>query len=197
MVFNKVTYFSTETRMCASYILHNGNVMAQNTFGAIADIFMNINNSVLLNVKEGDTIGLSFYGKQGNEVGRNKNSNLTVIEIPDTNIIKESSQLNLITDGDPVKAGYKIDGKDVYVKRVFVPSLPNNGLLEPDTGIPSTYDIDYYVGTLINNNKYTMTVPVEGTNFMRAALDGRSTNYVIQITTNSDRTTWKGYFNIY
>lgn len=113
-----------------------------------------------------------------------------LVEEPDT-------ELNLITDGDPIKAGYKIDGRDVYVKRVFVPSLPNNGLLEPDTGIPSTYDIDYYVGTVINNNRYTMTVPVEGTNFMRAALDGRSTNYVIQISTNSDRTTWKGYFNIY
>ena len=197
MVFNKVTYFSTETRMCASYILHNGNVMAQNTFGAIADIFMNINNSVLLNVKEGDTISLSFYGKQGNEVGRNKNSNLTVIEIPDTNIIKESSQLNLITDGDPVKAGYKIDGKDVYVKRIFVPSLPNNALLEVDSGVPNTYEIEHYVGTVINSNKYTLILPSEGTNYMRAGFDRGTSNYKLQITTNSDRTTWKGYFNIY
>ena len=109
----------------------------------------------------------------------------------------EVDNSNRITNGDAIKAGYKIDGKDVYVKRVLVSSMPNNTTIEVDSGISSEYDIDYFTGVFVNNNKYTMPLPMEGTNFIRAGLDGRLSNYMIQISSNSDRTSWKGTFNIF
>ncbi len=36
-------------------------------------------------------------------------------------------EINIITDGEPVKAGYKVDGKDVYIKRVNLGTLPTAG----------------------------------------------------------------------
>lgn len=33
-------------------------------------------------------------------------------------------EINIVTDGEPVKAGYKVDGKDVYIKRINLGTLP-------------------------------------------------------------------------
>ena len=48
------------------------------------------------------------------------------------NKIINSKQSDIVTGGNPVKCGYQIDSKDVYVKRVDFGELPNNeGKLVP------------------------------------------------------------------
>ena len=48
------------------------------------------------------------------------------------------NSLNIITDGDAIKAGYKIDGKDVWVKRCTLGKLPNKTEIIYDVGITSS-----------------------------------------------------------
>lgn len=44
-------------------------------------------------------------------------------------------QVNIITNGSPVKTGRKVDGKDEYIKRIGIAQLPNASALEVDTGL--------------------------------------------------------------
>lgn len=44
-----------------------------------------------------------------------------------SNAITEIARQNVITNGEPVKAGYKIDDKDVYIKRIsFMDAINGN-----------------------------------------------------------------------
>lgn len=40
--------------------------------------------------------------------------------------IDSNTNEDFLTDGNAVKCGYQIDGKDVYVKRIFCETFPNN-----------------------------------------------------------------------
>ena len=46
-------------------------------------------------------------------------------------------QPNIITDGEPVKAGYKVDNKDVWVKKCTLGELPNKTEIVYNVGITS------------------------------------------------------------
>lgn len=46
--------------------------------------------------------------------------------------------LDIITNGEPVKCGYKIDGRDVYVKRFDIGNLLNIGVKSVNSGLDFT-----------------------------------------------------------
>lgn len=54
------------------------------------------------------------------------------------NNVENVTQRDITTDGEPVKCGYKIDGKDVYVKRVGCGNLPNATTNKIASGLFST-----------------------------------------------------------
>lgn len=49
---------------------------------------------------------------------------------------------NSVAGGNPIKCGYQVDGKDVYVKRLSVGNLPNVSSKEVDTGVLNANMID-------------------------------------------------------
>ena len=58
-------------------------------------------------------------------------------------------QMNIVTGGDAVKVGYKIDGKDVYIKRYNLPSLSTGTAVAH--GLTNFEIIDYNVMTYASN----------------------------------------------
>lgn len=84
------------------------------------------------------------------------------------NNFNEVKKSDIITNGEIVKCGYKIDGKDVYVKRINVGKLPNNSEITLDIGINSTtaqiVDINVcttgnYQQKIPNNATYSLLTP--------------------------------------
>ena len=63
--------------------------------------------------------------------------NETVFNQLQTNI-EDVTQRDITTDGEPVKCGYKVDGKDVYVKRVNYGTMPNATSKEVSHGLDIT-----------------------------------------------------------
>lgn len=53
---------------------------------------------------------------------------------------------NLVTDGEPVKVGRLVDGKEEYCKRVNFGSLPNNTVKNVSTGLSSSAKITRFDG---------------------------------------------------
>ena len=204
-ISGQIWYYAYDTTRQWFYLKQNDNMINTNiamlnkSYGV-----MNFNEKII-DVVEGDVIYFELVDLEGTgTIGINYGSsikNMTFMTIEEVsnvvNSVVEENKYNLITNGDAIKAGYTIDGKDVYVKRIKVNSMPNNATIEVDSGISSEYEIDYYTGVFANNNKYTMPLPMEGTNFIRAGLDGRLTTYMLQISSNSDRTSWTGTFNIF
>ncbi|MBQ9023820.1 MAG: hypothetical protein IJ105_01210 [Bacilli bacterium] len=56
-------------------------------------------------------------------------------DVPSVHAVKERTHEDITTDGSPVKCGYKVDNKDVYVLRKNGGYLPNNSSKTVDTGI--------------------------------------------------------------
>lgn len=84
--------------------------------------------------------GIGVYGHiwlNDKEVPISRNEkNDSLIDTYSCNYIN-SLHPNIITDGEPIKAGYKIDEKDVWVKRCTLGELPNNTEIIYDVGITS------------------------------------------------------------
>ena len=125
LVFSKITYYSTQSgsdKTWATYITNNLANFSQCTFTARANEFMNIHNSVVLSVKEGDQIRIPFYGQQGDQVGRSTNTILTVIDITNTPTVsvpndKGEYYYNTFTNDEQL-IGQWADGKLLY-RKVF------------------------------------------------------------------------------
>lgn len=110
------------------------------------------------------------------------------------------TQAPITTDGDAVKCGYQIDGKDVYVKRISFGDLPNASAKSVATGI------DFSTHTLIKiegigkyqGNNIALPLPFSHPtrlDFNIMVNIDASNNLVV--TTGIDRSANKGYFNIY
>lgn len=105
---------------------------------------------------------------------------------------------NLITDGDPVKCGYRVDDKDVYVKRISLGQLPNQEAKYVPHGLnieeirvinfEGVCEIDYKTVYLNYND-----VSTDGGWIIRTNIDGEN----IIINTSQDRSKYSAYINIY
>lgn len=82
--------------------------------------------------------------------------------------MENATQRDITTNGEPVKCGYKIDGKDVYVKRINIGTLPNNTEITVDVGINSSTaqivdikitTIGSYQQKMPNNFVYSLLTP--------------------------------------
>ena len=107
---------------------------------------------------------------------------------------------NIITDGEAVKCGYKIDNKDVYVKRINFGALPNNTSKSVNT------NIDFNQNTLIkiegiakyNSNNIAFPIPFTNPSNLSYAIGVNIDNdNNIVVTTGTDRSSYNGIFNIY
>ena len=119
--------------------------------------------------------------------------------IPDGWEEVEETNYNLITDGDGVKAGYQVDGNEVYVKRVNFGALPNNEAKIVDSGVPVGKTIVDFYALIRKSSNYILKLPLTGETGITCALDGGvgNTNYKLTITTTSDRTAWTGMITFY
>ena len=110
--------------------------------------------------------------------------------------------VDIITDGTPVNAGYKIDGKDVYVKRVSFGSIGLVGNNDVDSGIPNDVTIIRAEGTAIRySDNNTLCIPYGGNGYITLAIVTTSSvsshNYVVRLVNGVDRTEYDGYINVY
>lgn len=107
---------------------------------------------------------------------------------------------DVTTDGAGVKCGFKVDGKDVYVKRIYFGSLPNNTTKSVATGIDfSTYTLyEIIAKAKYYNNNVTFPIPFANPSTLGYSIMinlDNSNNIVI--TTGSDRTNYNAWVNIY
>lgn len=116
------------------------------------------------------------------------------------NYVNNVTQANITTDGSAVKCGYKIDNKDVYVKRVSFGSLPNNATKNVATGIDlSTHTVIKIEGYCkANGNNVGFPLPFSNPgNLGYSIMVNMTNNNEISVTTGIDRSNYTGWFNIY
>ena len=116
------------------------------------------------------------------------------------NNLNISKQEDITTDGEAVKCGYKIDNKDVYVKRISLGVLPNKNEKTVPHGITNFIPIKFegiaYSDDLSDIIQLSSTTPYESNNqnySIQCSLTKTSV-YILCYNDNSDKT---GYLNIY
>lgn len=106
---------------------------------------------------------------------------------------------NIVTGQEVVTNEY-IDGKQVFVKRINLGTLPNSNTLILATGIPSTSIITKYDAMAYASN-YTITLPdvaPSNLNLMaRITFEAINSVWNVKIITGFDRSNYTGYVNIY
>ena len=111
---------------------------------------------------------------------------------------KKQENIEFITDGEPVKCGYKIDGKDVYIKRVSVGNLPNATTKNVPHGLTNFTIIENPRGYATASDG-TNTIPLPELHIDGLAysvmLEVDETN--IKIRAGSNRSDYIGYVDIY
>ena len=133
------------------------------------------------------------------EVEQNLLSNSTT-NVPSVSAVKEAITTNITTDGNPVKTGRIIDGKEEYVKRIDFGALPNNASKEVSSGLVyldiKIVEID---AVALNDSGTIFILPYIGsfTNTGSIILQLVPSNNNIRIATNTDRSNVNGYINIY
>lgn len=116
------------------------------------------------------------------------------------NYVNNVTQANITTDGNAVKCGYQIDGKDVYVKRIYFGALPNEASKTVATGI------DFSTHTLIKiegiakyaTNSIAIPIPsVAPATLAYTVMVNIDASSNLVVTTGSDRSAFNAWFNIY
>ena len=114
--------------------------------------------------------------------------------------IDRITQKNFETSGIAVKCGYQIDGKDVYVKRIFCETLPNNTDKTWPLGIDLSNNtiikVEGYCKSKNNNVGFALPFAHPKTLGMSIMVNITNDNK-INITTGYDRSAYDGWFNIY
>lgn len=95
---------------------------------------------------------------------------------------------DIITNGNPVKCGYKIDGKDVYVKRIQSGNLGDN----TSTTIPTNLTNVTIIEVTGNANNGSTYIGLAGYN---DEVYYNTSN--IMWNTKTNRTAFKAYLNVY
>lgn len=120
---------------------------------------------------------------------------INIEKMVDNKLLTETQQ-DITTNREPVKCGYKIDGKDVYVKRINIGALPNATHNDVSSGL-SNITINKLEGAGIRTtDDLTIAIPYAAPNFLVAAMYMPSTN-AVRITAQSDMSAYIGYINIY
>ncbi len=127
-----------------------------------------------------------------NEILKDNNGAILDPKIPRYEKIK----YNLVTDGKAVKTGRKIDGRNEWVKRVNIGTLPNSK--------------DKIINAGLDFAKISLTSPITGfrtfgeavTNLPDASPNGFTRFYIsinkqLIIATNYDSSDWTGCIDIY
>lgn len=129
--------------------------------------------------------------------------------IPDINKIKDTDIndlkngindliLNLKSDGTITKAGYLVDNKDVYVKVLAIPSLPNNTQTDYPCYLPSNITIDKIESTMYFANGDTTTLPYVYATLINVSTPAyRVGDNAVRIVTTSDRSTASARIKFY
>ena len=107
---------------------------------------------------------------------------------------------NIITDGEAVKCGYKIDNKDVYVKRINFGALPNNTSKSVNTNIDFNQNTLIKIEGIAKYNSNNIAFPIPFTNpsdFSYTIGVNIDNDNNIVVTTGTDRSSYNGIFNIY
>lgn len=115
----------------------------------------------------------------------------------DTTVFDEIKIKNQITSGGETKAGYQIDGKDVYVKRYFISALPNNQISYYNHNL-NINDVKFvkYDGFAYTDDTYIMMSyynPKSATSSLGLYL----TNTQIAITTSANFSSFQATIDIY
>ena len=108
-------------------------------------------------------------------------------------VVKERTHEDITTDGSPSKCCYKVDDKDVYVKRISGGYLPNTSSKLIDTGIIDGNLIDIK-GQIINGNQTPIPYANPSTGVFGYYTPSTG---MIQIMTLSDRSTQLFYIDFY
>lgn len=107
---------------------------------------------------------------------------------------------NIITDGEAVKCGYKIDNKDVYVKRINFGTLPNNTSKSINTNIDFNQNTLIKIEGIAKYNSNNIAFPIPLTNPINLAysisVNIDNDNNIVVIT-GSDRSSYSAIFNVY
>lgn len=101
-----------------------------------------------------------------------------------------SKQQDIITDSSDSKCGYKIDSKDVYVKRITYGSLPNKTFKDVSYNISNLHEIVKIEGTALTNTGYGYSIP---NNNMLVFY----TNEYVRITTTTNESDYNAKLFIY
>ena len=105
--------------------------------------------------------------------------------------INNKHQQNIITDGEPVKCGYKVDGKDVFVIRKNIGALP-------DVDSSEIYDIGFTIDDIDMIDVYVVGYATWGQKMLserHTTISLRDTGILIE--TDFDHTSLDGVVTMY
>lgn len=108
-------------------------------------------------------------------------------------------QRDITTDGLVVKCGYKIDGKDVYVARIYFGTLPNATTKAVPTGIDFSAKTVIKMEAMgkISASNIWYPIPNPNASALNFAINITLNNNNIVIDTGTDRSGQVAWVNIY
>jgi hypothetical protein len=116
------------------------------------------------------------------------------------NNMEDATHRDITSGGNPVKCGYKVDGKDVYVKRINFGALPNNTNITKPTGIDLTTKSIIKIEGYCKHNSSSIGFPLpfaHPLNLSYSIMVNIDASGNLVVTTASDRSVYNGWFNIY
>lgn len=111
--------------------------------------------------------------------------------------IKTQLGYKLVTNGNPVKTGRKIDGKDEYIKRVSISQFPNNSGLDVETGLNhSNINFTDEITGLAISSQQILNVPFVSLGGLGIQVAVQLWKNTITVTTSNDRSSYSGFLDI-
>lgn len=111
--------------------------------------------------------------------------------------IKTQLEYKLVTDGNPVKTGRKIDGKDEYIKRISISQFPNNSGIDVETGLEhSNINFTDEVTGLAISSQQILNVPFVSLGGLGIQVAVQLWKNTITVTTGNDRSSYSGFLDI-
>lgn len=120
--------------------------------------------------------------------------------VPTAETVKKHIQEDITTGGEPAKCGYKVDGKDVYVKRINLGSLPNATSIDYPVSLPNNIKIIKTESTMyFANGDITMLPYCYGdSNAVNVGTPAyRKSEGTMRISSNTDRSTATAEIEVY
>lgn len=117
--------------------------------------------------------------------------------IPKLNELNEL-KFNLVTGGNPLKTGRKIDGKDEYIKRLNLGSLPNATQKVYNIGITTNQTItSFYIYGKSKLNEYIPIPRTTGQNaYVNYYINANGTDLQLVLNPTMDMSRFTGYLEI-